>query len=87
MYNIAKQSQAFWAMLIYRVGANKTLKIFKKSALKATDQEGDLKRGLEDIKHFSNTVKNNHNFTDPVMGKCDKKSTWNREFTGNARTF
>ena len=19
------------------------------------------------------------------MGKCDKKSTWNREFTGNAR--
>ena len=28
------------------------------------------------------TVKNNRNFTDPVMGICDKKSTGNREFTG-----
>ena len=28
------------------------------------------------------TVKNNRNFTDPVMGNCDKKSTGNREFTG-----
>ena len=28
------------------------------------------------------TVKNNRNFTDPVMGNCDKKSTVNREFTG-----
>ena len=30
----------------------------------------------------SYTVKNNRNFTDPVMGICDKKSTGNREFTG-----
>ena len=30
----------------------------------------------------SNTVKNYRNFTDPVMGNCDKKSTGNREFTG-----
>ena len=30
----------------------------------------------------SYTVKNNRNFTDPVMGNCDKKSTGNREFTG-----
>ena len=28
------------------------------------------------------TVKNNRNFTDRVMGNCDKKSTVNREFTG-----
>ena len=28
------------------------------------------------------TVKNNRNFTDPVMGNCDKKSTGNRKFTG-----
>ena len=28
------------------------------------------------------TVKNKRNFTDPVMGNCDKKSTGNREFTG-----
>ena len=28
------------------------------------------------------TVKNYHNFMDPVMGNCDKKSTGNREFTG-----
>ena len=29
------------------------------------------------------TVKNNRNFTDPVMGNCDKESTGKREFTGN----
>ena len=29
------------------------------------------------------TVKNNRNFTDTVIGNCDKKSTGNREFTGN----
>ena len=28
------------------------------------------------------TVKNYRNFTDPVMGNCDKKSTGNRKFTG-----
>ena len=28
------------------------------------------------------TVKNYRNFTDPVTGNCDKKSTGNREFTG-----
>ena len=28
------------------------------------------------------TVKNNRNFTDPVMGICDKKSTGSREFMG-----
>ena len=28
------------------------------------------------------TVKNDRNFTDPVMGNCDKKSTGNREFRG-----
>ena len=28
------------------------------------------------------TVKNKRNFTDPVMGNWDKKSTGNREFTG-----
>ena len=31
---------------------------------------------------YKYTVKNNRNFTDPVMGICDKKSTGNREFTG-----
>ena len=28
------------------------------------------------------TVKKTRNFTDPVMGNCDKKSTGNRKFTG-----
>ena len=32
---------------------------------------------------FHCTVKKNRNFKDPVMGNCDKKSTGNREFTGN----
>ena len=31
---------------------------------------------------LNHTVKNNRNFTDRVMGNCDKKSTVNREFTG-----
>ena len=39
-----------------------------------------LLRGSIFTKHH--TVKNNCNFTDPVMGNCDKKSTGNRKFTG-----
>ena len=35
----------------------------------------------KDVQHIY-TVKNNRNFTDRVMGNCDKKSTVNREFTG-----
>ena len=34
------------------------------------------------VQDVTRTVKNNRNFTDPVMGNCDKKSTGNREFTG-----
>ena len=36
---------------------------------------------------MSFTVKKTRNFTDPVMGNCDKKSTGNRKFTESARTF
>ena len=43
-----------------------------------------LSGGFGELCPFSlpHTVKNNRNFTDPVMGICDKKSTGNREFTG-----
>ena len=35
-------------------------------------------------KEEAHTVKNNRNFTDSVMGNCDKKSTGNRKFTGKS---
>ena len=35
--------------------------------------------------NYPYTVKNNRNFTDPVMGNCDKKSTGNREFKSDKK--
>ena len=40
--------------------------------------------GTEDTLKILYTVKNNRNFTDPVMDNYDKKSTGNRKFTGKS---
>ena len=46
-----------------------------------------VKKSFWEICFLSHTVKKTRNFTDPVMGNCDKKSTGNRKFTGKSRTF